>query len=721
MNVVGRKTRVGLIGAGYIADYHLLVLRRAPEVEIVALLDTDQSRAQAFAAAGGIPNVVSSLAQMRELGVDIAHVLTPPDTHASVAREALELGMGAMVEKPLALSSDEARELGARAKELGLPLGVNHNNVWHPGFRRLRERVRSGRIGKLEHVRATLNVPIPQLDARKLSHWMFREPRNIMFEQGLHPFSQVHALVGAIVRCTCTPLSSRHLLPGRPFYDRWVIAAEAERGTVDFYFGFGRPFPRATIEVIGSDGSVDIDLLGNRLSGEGKTQWLEFWNAFLGGWGRTRALCGDTILELMRYAGFTLGVAPRRDTFFVGMRDSILAFHRALRDGSALPVDAESAADVLEWCEQAASALPEASEPRGAPTPSEVRDTSARNGEVAVLGATGFIGRRVVARLVRAGRPVAAVVRGDSGLPEEIVSGVAEGAVRLIRGRLEDPRTLATAIEGVDALIDLANDGGADWETLERTVIPGTVQLAEACLAAGTRRFIYVSSIAALYLGADAGPDELADAVAVDDRPDLRSDYSRAKIEIERRLADLHAARGLPLTIVRPGVVLGAGTPLQHEGLGQWVRDNHCVGWGLGSHHLPLVWVDDVAEALARCVEHKGSDLDGRALNLCARVPLSAREIVEELRHASGRDLHFHARRLELSQAIEIGKWLVKLAGRRRWVPFPSWRDLKSRSLAVGFDARSARELLDWQPLEDRDGFLREAVHVLAPESAGAS
>lgn len=717
MNVAGRKTRVGLIGAGYIADYHLLILGQASDVEVVALLDADRSRAEAFATAGGIPNVVSSLAEMRELGVDIAHVLTPPDTHASIAREALELGIGALVEKPLALSSREARELGARAKELGLPLGVNHNNVWHPGFRRLCERVRSGKIGRLEHVRATFNVPIPQLDARKLSHWMFREPRNIMLEQGLHPFSQVHALVGPIARCTCTPLSSRDLLPGRQFYDRWVIAAEAERGTVDFYFGFGRPFPRATIEVIGSDGSVDIDLIGNRLAGERKTQWLEFWNAFLAGSRRSRALLADAFWELMRYAGFTLGIARRKDTFFAGMRDSILGFHRALRAGGALPVDAESAAEVLEWCEQAAVILPEAA----AFALAEDRDTSARKGEVVMLGATGFIGRRVVERLVREGRSVTAVVRGFHGLPAEIVEGARGGKIRLVRGSLEDPQALAATIQGADAVIDLANDGGADWETLERTIIPGTLGLAEACLAAGTRRFIYVSSIAALYLGADGGPGEIADTVGVDDRPELRSDYSRAKIEIERRLADLHASRALPLTIVRPGVVLGAGTPLQHEGLGQWVRDNHCVGWGMGSHSLPLVWVDDVAEALARCVEHEGGDLDGRTLNLCARVPLSAREIVHELRRASGRDLHFHARRLELSQAIEIGKWIVKLAGRRRWVPFPSWRDLKSRSLARGFDAGTARELLDWQPLEDREHFLREAVCVLAPDRADTS
>ncbi len=722
MPTAPNPTRVGLIGAGYIAEYHMQILRQTPGVQVAALLDTDQGRAQAFAASSGIPRVADNLAQMRELGVDIVHLLTPPDTHEALTREALELGMGALVEKPLALSSSAARQLGALAAERSLPLGSNHNNLMHPTFRRLLAHLQSGRIGRLEHVRAVLNVPIPQLDARKLSHWMFREARNIFFEQAIHPFSQIHALLGAIRRCTCTPLSSRDLGSGPPFHDRWVMAVEAERGSADFYLGFGRPFPRAGIELIGSDGSLEADLIGSRLSGERKTQSLEFWNTFLAGWGRVRMLGADSLRELLHYATFTLGIGPRQDPFFAGMRDSILAFHHALRTGTPLPVDATAAAEVIEWCEQAAAGLPESSPPHPRPAPRTIPTTPStppRPGEVAVLGATGFIGRRVVAHLLRAGRPVTAVVRGPHGLPAELEQGLHDNTLRLIRGSLDAPRPLAAALAGTDVVIDLANDGGATWPTLERTLIPGTVELAELCHQQGVRRFVYVSSIAALYLGPDAARGDLHDSVAVDSRPDLRADYARAKIEIERRLSDLHNRHALPLTIVRPGVVLGAGTPLQHEGLGQWVRDNHCVGWGLGAHPLPLVWVEDVAGALVRCAAHPGPELDGRALNLCARVPLSAREIVAELRRVSGRDLHFHARPLPLSQAIEIGKWLVKLTGRRRWVPFPSWRDFRSRACAPAFAADNARTLLDWRPLEDRDRFLRQAVHVLVDTADG--
>jgi hypothetical protein len=97
---------------------------------------------------------------------------------------------------------------------------------------------------------------------------------------------------------------------------------------------------------------------------------------------------------------------------------------------------------------------------------------------------------------------------------------------------------------------------------------------------------------------------------------------------------------------------------------------------------------------------------------LCARVPLSAREIVAELSRASGSSLVFHPRSLVLAQSMEIGKWMVKKLGRRPGVEFPSWRDLNARALVPPFTSRTAREMLGWKPVEDRETFLDRAVRI---------
>jgi predicted dehydrogenase/nucleoside-diphosphate-sugar epimerase len=705
--------RVALVGAGYVAQFHRDILAETPGVELVAICDADLERARAAARQWRVANAVGSVDELAGLKIDIAHVLVPPDLHVRVTRALLEMGIGALVEKPVALASSDARELQALADRLGLPLGVNHNNVWHPAFARLLDHVKAGKVGKVEHARVCLSVPLAQLDAGDFSHWMFRSPENIVFEAAPHPLSQLHALIGAVKESETTILSTRELLPGQLFHDRWLVAARGERGTAEIYMAFGQGFNRWTLEVLGSDGSAEADLGHNTFSHEEKTPWLEFWNSFLAGWRRSRALARDARAGVARYARFTLGMGRRMDSYFAGMRGSVQAFYESLRAGRPLPVDGSQAAEVLDWCEAiAAEALRGRTE---APAPARLPEPGpARPGEVVVLGGTGFIGRRVLAKLIEQGVPATAVVRRAHSLPPVVTEAARDGRLRVVPGRLEDREALARALAGAQTVLHLATGGGDSWEKIERSMIQGSVDVAEAALAAGVDRFVYTSSIAALYAGPDCGTPVLDDSLETDPQPAGREIYSRGKMEAERRLLDLHRQRGLPLIIARPGVVLGEGTPLQHSGLGLWVRDNHCVGWGLGETPLPVVDVDDVADALVRLALHDGHDLDGQALNLCSQAPLSAREIVEEMRKATGRDLHFHPRPLWLSQTMEIGKWLVKKAGRRPGTTFPSYRDLKTRSLAPRFSSRIAREVLGWRPVEDREEFLDRTVRIHA-------
>ena len=60
----------------------------------------------------------------------------------------------------------------------------------------------------------------------------------------------------------------------------------------------------------------------------------------------------------------------------------------------------------------------------------------------------------------------------------------------------------------------------------------------------------------------------------------------------------MHHARGLPLVIARPGIVVGPGGPLQHWGIGRWHGPGAVRLWGNGRNVLPFVLVDDVADAL---------------------------------------------------------------------------------------------------------------------------
>jgi hypothetical protein len=96
-------------------------------------------------------------------------------------------------------------------------------------------------------------------------------------------------------------------------------------------------------------------------------------------------------------------------------------------------------------------------------------------------------------------------------------------------------------------------------------------------------------------------------------------------------------------------------------------------------------------------------------VNLAAHGPFTAAELVREMAGRTGRDLHFHPRTLWISQLMEAGKWLVKKAGGRSDA-FPSYRDLKSRSLSPLLACDTARGELSWKPCEEPQEFLRRLL-----------
>lgn len=225
----------------------------------------------------------------------------------------------------------------------------------------------------------------------------------------------------------------------------------------------------------------------------------------------------------------------------------------------------------------------------------------------------------------------------------------------------------------------------------------------EQALAAKVARFVYTSSTAALWLG-DAG--SIDGSAPPDARPQERSAYARGKIAAEAALLPLRA-QGLPLVIVRPAIVVGEGGIREHSGVGLWVRDNHCVGWGLGRHPLPFVLADDCADGLVAALSAPAAV--GKSYNLAGDAKLSARDYVEALAKHSGRDYRFHPTPLRWMWLQEVGKYVVKALARRprEW---PAFRDLASRSFRTTLDCRDARRDLGFAPESDRARLLARAL-----------
>lgn len=684
--------RICLVGAGGIARIHAEVLARMPGVAVVAVADPRRSAAEALARTlPGARAVASADEAMTGQGFDAAHVLTPPDTHAAIALPLLEAGRDVLLEKPMAVSRAECERLSGAAAASGAMLGINQNFLFHPAFVALRSAVTNGLRGRPRFVDCVYNVPLRQLAAGQVGHWMFAAPLNILLEQAVHPLSQVTALLGTIQALEAIPDPPRILRGGRHFHGGWTVNLRAETLPATVRFAVGENFPLWQITVVCDDGAVVADILANRVHMLGRTRFAEPIDGVAAPALSAAQLVAAGLGNAGRYGASLLGLAKRNDPFFRSMQGSIAAFHAA---PTRFEADAPFSARLVGLCEDIAARLP-IEENR--PAPPQAPATLSGAPDVAVLGGTGFIGHATVARLLREGLSVTVMARGTTGLPP-LFSGP---RVRLLRGDIADAGAVKQAVAGAGAVVNLAHGGGgSDYAAIRAAMVGGAEFVARACLAAGSQRLLHVGSIASLYLGLGAGT--VTGATPPDPKAEQRGDYARAKAECDTMLLRLHAHEGLPIVILRPGLVVGQGTSPFHSGIGFFNAEQHVIGWNRGRNPLPFVLVDDVAEAILAALHAEGAI--GRCYNLVGDVRPTARDYISWLAEATGRPLRFHPKFPDMLLAEEGAKWLLKRLGGRR-SPLPSRRDLLSRGLTADFDCGDAKRDLRWSPESDAARF----------------
>lgn len=126
------RTRVGVVGAGHLGRIHIQQWLELPEVEFVGFHDPDPARCALMEQEFGVKAMADQDALIA--AVDAVDVVTPTVWHAALATKVLERGRHLFIEKPLANTMDEARQLVALAKATGLRVQVGHVERFNPAF-----------------------------------------------------------------------------------------------------------------------------------------------------------------------------------------------------------------------------------------------------------------------------------------------------------------------------------------------------------------------------------------------------------------------------------------------------------------------------------------------------------------------------------------------------------------------------------------------------------
>jgi nucleoside-diphosphate-sugar epimerase len=695
-------SRICLVGAGYISRVHLDALRTLAGHQVVAVVDPNQASAAALAKGANGGADAATYASIEEAITwdcfDRAHVLVPPDNHEQVTLPLLAAGKPVLLEKPLAETGSAAQRLVEASGST--PLGVNQNFVHHPAFARLRAAIDARRLGRPRFVGCTYNVPLRQLGLRQFGHWMFQQPGNILLEQAVHPLSQITALTGPIADFAALAGPAIEISPGVPFVATLNASFQGAMLPAQLRFAVGQDFPFWQIQVTCDDGVIVADILANRVFTYDRTRWLPAVDEALAGLRTAAAVAADSVRGVLNYSLSTAKLRPRSDAFFLSMKASIAAFHTALDKGAKPELDAAFGAGLVTLCER----LRDATFPTAAPRP--ISASLASDPDVAILGGTGFIGAHVVRAFLDAGQRVAVMARNTSNLAPIFH----DPRVAMHRGDIRNADSVAAAIKGARVVVNLAHGGGGtSFEAVRAAMVGGAETVAKACLAEGTQRLLYVGSIASLYLGPQATP--VTSATPPDPEDEKRGDYARAKAHADRAMLAMFKEKGLPVVILRPGVVVGEGGLPFHSGVGLYNNDQHCIGWNAGRNPLPFVLVEDVADAIVRAASAPG--IEGHCYNLVGDVRMTARDYTAALANALGRPLRYHPQSANFLWAEDTGKWLVKRATGRA-VPAPSVRDFLSRGMMATFDTTDAKRDLQWAPVADPARFVDRAIRVHA-------
>jgi len=224
------RIQTAVIGVGLFGEYHVKTYAEYARSELVAVCDLNEARAKEVAEQYGCRYTTDLREIAEDPDIRAVSVATPDFAHRDPVMQMLEAGKHVLVEKPLATTAGEAREMVQTAKTHGGKLMVDFQNRWSPPFVRAKEEIRSGAFGEpvmgYGRLANTLSVPTEMLSwAGKsgpqwflfphlidLVKWLFDEravrvyavgQREILKAKGIDAYDAIQAIV-TFERATAT-------------------------------------------------------------------------------------------------------------------------------------------------------------------------------------------------------------------------------------------------------------------------------------------------------------------------------------------------------------------------------------------------------------------------------------------------------------------------------------------------------------------------------------
>jgi 2-alkyl-3-oxoalkanoate reductase len=560
---MSKRFCVGMVGTDDICEFHIAAVKALPGVELLGVTDVDRKRGHEYSAKWGVI-YFNSLEQMIEAGANVIHVLGA--THAKTAKAALEKGCHVLIETPIATNEKDALEIARLAQRKGLVATVNHSLLYDPQVKKALETAKSGALGQIVSVDVVRGTEYPPYHGGALPPW-YRDAGYPFRDIGVHALYLMQELLGDIEDIDAEWRS----IGGDPnlAFDEWRATIRCKRGLGQFQLSYNTRPLQSQLVIHGTNSVLDVDLMTT----PGKRPVMQLPKA----------------AERLMAALFV----KKEVAASTGLRELVADFYQRLETGDNPPIAVEDAAQVVAWVEKVARAAEDDHKATLAKFPLSDKVP------FLVTGANGNLGRATVKRLREQGHRVRVMVRRVPEKPQE--------GVEYCFGNLGDPDAVDRAVAGAETVIHVGAAMKGDWPEHKVGTVLGTQNVIEACWRHKVRQLVHISSMSVVDWAGMSGNGAVDETASLEPRSDERGAYTRAKLEAEKLVAEA-GAKGLPCVILRPGQIFGGGIPLINGAVARSIPAPGGGRWlvlGDGKLHLPLVYIDDVVDAIMGSVDKR--------------------------------------------------------------------------------------------------------------------
>ena len=250
------SVRWGLIGASTIAKQFMInAIRAQADGEVAAVMSSSAERAEAYARDNGIPAAVSSLDALLSKDIDAVYISTTNELHLEQGLAAIKAGKHVLCEKPLALTSADAKKMVAAASNAGIIFGTNHHLRNAGAHRAMRKAIAAGRIGKPIAARVFHSVFLPE----NLQGWRIARPEaggGVVLDITVHDADTLRFVLGDDPVEISAFTQSAGMTAGGLEDGAMCIWRFASGLIAQSHEGFTTKFAGTGFEVHGSEGSI---------------------------------------------------------------------------------------------------------------------------------------------------------------------------------------------------------------------------------------------------------------------------------------------------------------------------------------------------------------------------------------------------------------------------------------------------------------------------------